>query len=134
MKEFQEELWVERPHSAQKISPLQKVKERIARLGSSKESPISVEDRYELESVRTLTFESVSEWIIKNKSEEYDGALIVRMRHDSDEKFPLTVGIMFLKGKEVVLGREHIKKIVHCTFLDNDLNDTFQGGDSVILK
>lgn len=134
MKEFQEELWVEHPQSTQKSSPLQKIKERIARLSASKEKPISVEDRYELESVRTLTFESVSEWIIKNKTEEYDGAFLVRMRQESDARFPLTVGVMFLKGKEVALGREHLKKIVHCTYLDNDLNDTFQGGESVILK
>lgn len=134
MKEFQDELWVEHPQPAKQSSAIQRIKERIARLGSSNEKGISVEDRYELESVRTLTFESVSAWILKNKTSDYDGAFLVRMRHDVDVKFPITVGIMFLKGKEVALGRDHMKKIIHCTFLDQDLNDSFQGGESVILK
>lgn len=134
MKEFQDELWVEHPQPAKQSSAIQKIKERIARLVASSEKSISVEDKYELESVRTLSFESVSAWILKNKTSEYDGAFLVRMRHDADVKFPITVGIMFLKGKEVALGRDHIKKIVHCTFLDRDLNETFQGAESVILK
>jgi hypothetical protein len=134
MKEFQDELWVEKPKQNKQSSAIQKIKERIARLVSSNESNISVEDRYELESVRTLTFESISAWILKNKTSDYDGAFLVRMRHDADSKFPITVGVMFLKGNEVALGREHMKKIIHCTFLDSDLNNSFQGGESLILK
>lgn len=63
MKEFQDELWVEHPQPAKQSSAIQKIKERIARLVASSEKSISVEDKYELESVRTLSFESVSAWI-----------------------------------------------------------------------
>jgi hypothetical protein len=132
MKDFKDEFWVE--STPKNASVLSRIKDRLLSVEkSSKEGP-TVEDRYELESIRTLSYQMVSEWIIHNKKDEYDGALLVRIREKKESTYPITVGIMFLQGKEVCLGREHIKKIVHCSYIDQDLNDLFQGEESVIIK
>lgn len=132
MKNFEEEMgWTEK--RTEKANFVAQIKERIFRFLNG-DPKATTEDRYELESCRTLELESVSEWIIHNKNEEYDGALLVRMRETSISKFPIVVGIMFLCGDKVCLGKEHLKKIVHCTYLSEELNNMFEGKESLIIK
>ena len=132
MKDFKNELWVEA--SQKNASVLSCIKNRLLSIEKPSKDGPTVEDRYELESVRTLSYQMVSEWIIHNKKDEYNGALLVRIREKKESTYPITIGIMLLQGREICLGREHIKKIVHCSYIDQDLNDLFQGEESVIIK
>lgn len=132
MKIFEDEMgWTER--KTEKANFVAQIKERMARFlkGNPK---ATIEDRYELESCRTLELESISEWILRNKKDEYDGALLVRMKDVKISAFPLVVGIMFLHDNKVCLGKENLKKIVHCTYLSEELNDMFEGKESLIIK
>lgn len=132
MKNYEDEMgWTEKKQEESGF--VSQIKNRINRIINS-ERKVSVEDRYELESCKTLTFESVSEWILRNKQDEYDGALLVRMKGKENTTFPNVVGIMFLKNNEVCMGKEHLKKIVHCVYLSEDLNTMFEGKDSLIIK
>uniref|UniRef100_UPI003FEE386B hypothetical protein n=1 Tax=Alloprevotella sp. TaxID=1872471 RepID=UPI003FEE386B len=132
MKNFEDEMgWTER--KTEKANFVAQIKERMARFLKG-DPKATVEDRYELESCRTLELESISEWILRNKKEEYDGALLVRMKDVKISTFPFVVGIMFLHDNKVCLGKEHLKKIVHCTYLSEELNDMFEGKESLIIK
>ena len=132
MKNFEDEMgWTER--KTEKANFVAQSKERMARCLEG-DPKATVEDRYELESCRTLELESISEWILRNKKEDYDGALLVRMKDVKISTFPLIVGIMFLHDNKVCLGKEHLKKIVHCTYLSDELNDMFEGKESLIIK
>ena len=132
MKNFEDEMgWTER--KTEKANFVAQIKERMARFLKG-DPKATVEDRYELESCRTLELESISEWILRNKKEDYDGALLVRIKHVKISTFPLIVGIMFLHDNKVCLGKEHLKKIVHCTYLSDELNDMFEGKESLIIK
>ena len=132
MKNFEDEMgWTER--KTEKANFVAQIKERMARFLKG-DPKATVEDRYELESCRTLELESISEWILRNKKEDYDGALLVRMKDGKISTFPLVVGIMFLHDNKVCLGKEHLKKIVHCTYLSDELNDMFEGKESLIIK
>jgi|GEM_PF-1914741 len=132
MKNFEDEMgWTER--KTEKANFVAQIKERMARFLKG-DPKATVEDRYELESCRTLELESISEWILRNKKEEYDGALLVRMKDVKISAFPLVVGIMFLHDNKVCLGKENLKKIVHCTYLSEELNDMFEGKESLIIK
>ena len=132
MKNFADEMgWTER--KTEKANFVAQIKERMARFLKG-DPKATVEDRYELESCRTLELESISEWILRNKKEDYDGALLVRMKDVKISTFPLIVGIMFLHDNKVCLGKEHLKKIVHCTYLSDELNDMFEGKESLIIK
>lgn len=132
MKNFEDEMgWTER--KTVKANFVAQIKERMARFLKG-DPKATVEDRYELESCRTLELESISEWILRNKKEDYDGALLVRMKDVKISTFPLVVGIMFLHDNKVCLGKEHLKKIVHCTYLSDELNDMFEGKESLIIK
>ena len=132
MKNFADEMgWTER--KTEKANFVAQIKERMARFLKG-DPKATVEDRYELESCRTLELESISEWILRNKKEDYDGALLVRMKDVKISTFPLVVGIMFLHDNKVCLGKEHLKKIVHCTYLSDELNDMFEGKESLIIK
>jgi len=133
MKNYEEEMgWTEK--KVEKNDYVAQIKERLLRLISRKDSQATVEDRYELESCRTLEYENVSEWILRNKKDEYDGALLVRIRDKQPSQFPIIVGIMFLRDNQVCLGKEHNKKIVHCAFLSEELDKLFEGKESLILK
>lgn len=132
MKNYEDEMgWTEKKQ--EDAGFVAQIKNRIDRIING-ERKISVEDRYELESSKTLSFESVSEWILRNKQDEYDGALLVRMKGNKNTAFPNVVGIMFLRDNQVCLGKEHLKKIVHCVYLSEDLNTMFEGKDSLIIK
>lgn len=132
MKNFEDEMgWTER--KTEKANFVAQIKERMARFLKG-DPKATVEDRYELESCRTLELESISEWILRNKKEDYDGALLVRMKDVKISTFPLVVGIMFLHDNKVCLGKEHLKKIVHCIYLSDELNDMFEGKESLIIK
>ena len=132
MKNFEDEMgWTER--KTEKANFVAQIKERMARFLKG-DPKATVEDRYGLESCRTLELESISEWILRNKKEDYDGALLVRMKDVKISTFPLIVGIMFLHDNKVCLGKEHLKKIVHCTYLSDELNDMFEGKESLIIK
>lgn len=132
MKNYEDEMgWTEKKQKDSGF--VAQIKNRIDQIING-ERKISVEDRYELESSKTLSFESVSEWILRNKQDEYDGALLVRMKGNKNTAFPNVVGIMFLRDNQVCLGKEHLKKIVHCVYLSEDLNTMFEGKDSLIIK
>lgn len=132
MKNYEDEMgWTEKKQIDSGF--VAQIKNRIDQIING-ERKISVEDRYELESSKTLSFESVSEWILRNKQDEYDGALLVRMKGNKNTAFPNVVGIMFLRDNQVCLGKEHLKKIVHCVYLSEDLNTMFEGKDSLIIK
>lgn len=132
MKNFEDEMgWTER--KTEKANFVAQIKERMARFLKG-DSKATIEDRYELESCRTLELESISEWILRNKKDEYNGALLVRMKDVKISAFPLVVGIMFLHDNKVCLGKENLKKIVHCTYLSEELNDMFEGKESLIIK
>ncbi len=133
MKNYEEEMgWTEK--KIKKNDFVAQIKERMLKILSKKDSQISEEDRYELESCRTLEYEKVTEWIIRNKTDEYDGALLVRLREKNPSQFPIIVGIMFMHENRVCLGKEHDKKIVHCTYLSEELDKLFEGKESLILK
>lgn len=133
MKNYEDEMgWTEKKN--EKPDFVAHIKERIVRLLSKNDQQATIEDRYELESCRTLEYESVSEWLLRNKTDEYDGALLVRMRDNRADNFPLVVGIMFLHDNKVCLGKEHLKKIVHCTYLSEELDKMFEGKESLIIK
>ena len=133
MKNYEEEMgWTEK--KAEKNDFVAQIKERLLRLLSKNDPQTIIEDCYELESCRTLEYEKVSEWIIRNKMEEYDGALLVRIREKQPSQFPIIVGIMFLHDNRVCLGKEHRKKIIHCTYLSEELDRLFEGKESLILK
>lgn len=132
MKNFNDEMgWTEK--KVEKNNFVSQIKERIIRVLNG-DSKATTEDRYELESCHTLDYESISEWILRNKKEEYDSALLVRLRETQPSKFPIVVGVMFVHDNKVCLGKEHLKKIVHCTYLSEDLNELFNGNDSLIIK
>lgn len=132
MKNFEAEMgWTER--KTEKSNFVAQIKERILCFLNG-DPKATTEDRYELESCHTLEFEAVSEWILRNKNEEYDGALLVRLKEQKMSKFPIVVGIMFLHENKVCLGKEHLKKIVHCTYLSEELNTMFEGKESLIIK
>jgi hypothetical protein len=132
MKNYEDEMgWAEK--KVERNNFVAQIKERIARFLSGAPKA-TTEDRYELESCRTLEYEAVSEWILRNKKEEYDGALLVRMREKRTTVFPIIVGIMFLQENKVCLGKEHFKKIVHCTYLSEELDAMFEGKESLIIK
>lgn len=132
MKNFEDEMgWTER--KTEKANFVAQIKERMARFLKG-DPKATIEDRYELESCRTLELESISEWILRNKKDEYNGALLVRMKDVKISAFPLVVGIMFLHDNKVCLGKENLKKIVHCTYLSEELNDMFEGKESLIIK
>lgn len=133
MKNFEDEMgWTERKIERQDY--VAQIKERIIKLLSKKNAQASIEDKYELESCRTLEYEMVTDWILRNKTEENDGALLVRLREKNTTQFPIVVGIMFLHENQVCLGKEHNKKIVHCTYLSEELDKLFEGKESLILK
>ena len=132
MKNFEEEMgWTEK--KIEKANFVAQIKERIFRFLSD-DSKVTAEDRYELESCRTLEYESITEWILRNKKDEYTGALLVRMREKRNSAFPIIVGIMFMQDNKACLGKEHLKKIVHCKYLSEDLNEMFDGKESLIIK
>lgn len=126
--------WTEKKRSTQDQSIVVQIKERILRVLSENEQDITEEDKYELESCHTLEFESVSNWILRNKTDFYDSALLVRIRKEGDFKFPITVSLMFIHDNQVCLGKEHSKKIIHCAYLSEELDEMFEGKDSLIIK
>lgn len=133
MKNFESEMgWTERKVEKQDL--IAQIKERIINLLSKKDAQVSVEDKYELESCRTLEYEMITDWILRNKTENYDAALLVRFRKKQASQFPIVVGIMFLHDNQVCFGKEHNKKIVHCTYLSDELDKLFEGKESLILK
>lgn len=133
MKNYEDEMgWTEK--KVEKNDFVSQIKEKLLHILSRDDDQAIEEDRYELESCRTLEYERVSEWILKNKTDGYDGALLVRLRASKTSQFPIVVGIMFLHDNQVCLGRDHNKKIVHCTYLSEELDKLFNGKESLILK
>ena len=125
--------WTEKHESSQK-SQIPRIKEFIISLLSRQKKQTLVEDRYELEACKTLKYEDVSGWILKNKTDEADGALLVRLREEQDLNYPIVIAIMFLQNNHVLLGRENMKKIVHCKYLEEELNAMFAGKESLIIR
>ena len=95
---------------------------------------ISVEERYELESCRTLTYDSVVSWLMANKPAMFDGALLYRFKSEKNEIFPIVVSIVYIVNDQPMLGKDYLKKIIHCAYMDDDLDALFNGKESVIVK
>ena len=130
MKKFENEIWTEKPR---KLTFLEEIKERLRRfLGNP--DVISVEERYELESCRTLTYDSVVSWLMANKPAMFDGALLYRFKSEKNEIFPIVVSIVYIVNDQPMLGKDYLKKIIHCAYMDDDLDALFNGKESVIVK
>lgn len=134
MKKFEDVVWTENKENHEKGTIIDALKQRFRTLINGNEKPIDIEDRYELDSCRTLVYEDISEWVIKNKPNNADAAFLVRFHTKENPKYPIMVALMFLEGKNLLLGREYLKKIVYCTFIDEDINKMFDGKESLILK
>lgn len=130
MQKFEKVIWTEKPR---KMSILESIRESIMNLLNTSET-ISVEDRYELESCRTLTYDSVVTWLMANRPSNFDGAMLYRLKSDRNKVFPTLVSIVFVANDQPLLGREYLKKIIYCTYLDEELDKLFNGKDSIIVK
>ena len=130
MKTFENQLWTERPQK----SPWEEMKERVKHLIFGLDETINEDERYELESCRTLTYKNVVEWLMKNKPVDFDEALLYRYKSERNKKYPIVLSIVFVKDSKPLLGGDYLKKIYYCTFLDADLDNLFTGDDKVLVK
>lgn len=130
MQKFEKVVWTEKPR---KMTILEEIRERLRGLLGTQES-ISVEDRYELESCRTLTYDNVVTWLMANKPTNFDGAMLYRFISDKNKVFPLVLSIVYISNDQPLFGRQYLKKLIHCTFMDEELDNLFNGKDSVIVK
>ena len=112
---------------------LDEIRERLQGLLGTQET-ISVEDRYELESCRTLTYDNVVTWLMANKPANFDGAMLYRFKNDKNKVFPLVLSVVYISNGQPLFGRQYLKKLIHCTFMDEELDNLFNGKDSVIVK
>jgi hypothetical protein len=109
------------------------IRERIKALLGAPET-ISVEDRYELESCRTLTYDDVVTWLFANKPSDFDGALLYRFKNERNKVFPVVVTIVYVSNDNPLFGRGYLKKLIHCTYMDEELENLFNGRDFIIVK
>lgn len=130
MQKFENVVWTEKPR---KMTIPEVIRERLKVLLGPSET-ISVEDRYELESCRTLTYDNVVTWLTANKPSNFEGAMLYRFKSDKNKVFPVVVSIVFISNDQPLLGREYLKKLIHCTYLDDDLDKLFNSKDSIIVK
>lgn len=130
MKRFEKIIGAEK---SRKGSVLDKIRERIKTLLSNSEN-ISVEDRYELESCRTLTYENVVTWLLANKPLNFDGALLYRFKSENNKVFPFIFAIVYISNDMPLMGRDYSKKLIYCTSMDAELDNLFNGKESVIVK
>ena len=130
MQKFEKVVWTEKPR---KMTSLDDIRERLQGLLGTQET-ISVEDRYELESCRTLTYDNVVTWLMANKPANFDGAMLYRFKSDKNKVFPLVLSVVYISNDQPLFGRQYLKKLIHCTFMDEELDNLFNGKDSVIVK
>lgn len=130
MKTFENQMWTE---CSQK-SPWEEMRTRIKHLIYGLDETIEEDDRYELESCRTLTYKEVVDWLIKNKPSDFDEALLYRYKSERNIIYPIVLSIVFVKDSKPLLGRNYLKKIYYCSFLDVDLDKLFAGEDKVLVK
>lgn len=130
MQKFEKVVWTEKPR---KVTILEEIRERLKGLLGTPET-ISVEDRYELESCRTLTYDNVVTWLMNNKPVNFNGAMLYRFKSDKNKVFPIVVSIVFISNDQPLFGRNYLKKLIHCSFMDEELDSLFNGKDSVIVK
>lgn len=130
MQKFEKVVWTEKPR---KMTILDEIRERLQGLLGTQET-ISVEDRYELESCRTLTYDNVVTWLMANKPANFDGAMLYRFKNDKNKVFPLVLSVVYISNDQPLFGRQYLKKLIHCTFMDEELDNLFNGKDSVIVK
>lgn len=133
MKTYEEVMSSVSQEKTKQRSGVSQLIERLKRLFDDEEQT-SAEDRYELESCSILSYENLSNWILNNKTDEYDAAFLVHFIDKKQKKFPHVIGVMFMKEHGVLLGKEHSKKIYHCSSIGNDLLEMFNGHDSLIIK
>lgn len=129
MKKYEDVIWTEK---VQKRSFKEEIKEKLKRFIDSTE--IEEEDRYELEACRTLTYDAVVSWLMLNKPRNFDAALLHRFKSSRNKKFPLAISIVYIADDKPLFGREYLKKMIYCTYIDNELDDLFNGKDSIIVK
>lgn len=130
MQKFEKVVWTEKPR---KMTILDDIRERLQGLLGTQET-ISVEDRYELESCRTLTYDNVVTWLMANKPTNFEGAMLYRFKSDKNKVFPLVLSVVYISNDQPLFGRQYLKKLIHCTFMDEELDNLFNGKDSVIVK
>lgn len=133
MKSYEEELSYVSKETSRQRSGVYQVIERLKKLFDDDEQT-SAEDCYELESCGLLSYESLSTWILKNKTDEYDAAFLVHFTDKKQKKFPHVIGVMYMKDNGVLLGKDHAKKIYHCSEIGSDLLEMFNGNNSLIIK
>lgn len=131
MKSFEEQM---KKSAGPQGGIVQTICERLSSLISPKNGEIEVEDRYELESCKVLTYESVVAWLMKNKPANFDSALMVRYQDPKNKVFPCVVGLVFISGDNVLLGKDFLKKIIYCRTFDRDIEKLFGNNNSVILN
>lgn len=130
MQKFEQIVWTEKPR---KLTVLEAIQERIKSVLGISEA-ITDEDRYELESCRTLTYESVVSWLFANKPSNFDAAFLHRFKSEKNSIFPIVVSIVYILNDQPLWGRNYLKKLIHCTYMDDELDKLFNGNDSVIVK
>lgn len=130
MQKFEKIIWTEKPR---KMTLLEEIRERLKKLIGNSEA-ITVEDRYELESCRTLAYSDVVSWMMNNQPSNFDGAMLYRFKSDKNKTFPIVLSIVFISNDQPLLGRDYLKKLIHCTYLDDELDKLFNGKDSIIVK
>lgn len=86
------------------------------------------------ESCQEVTFESIVTWIKCHMQEvkECDSAVIRKSKNAENEEYKYRVDIYFLQGKQVL--HNEIHKVIMCNSLEEDLLNSFNGGDVFIIK
>lgn len=130
MKTFEKEVWTEK---TRKKTILEEIRESLRSLLGTSDA-ITVEDRYELESCRTLTYEEVVSWLMANKPSNFEGAMLYRFKSDKNKVFPIGISIVYISNDQPLFGRKYSKKLVHCSYLDEELDNLFNGKESIIVK
>lgn len=95
---------------------------------------LTVEDKYELESCKLLTYENLFVWTKTNAPSDFEGALLCRFKSVKSKMFPLMVSVVYLLNDQPLLGKEYSKKIFYCAAVDGDLEQLFNGKDLVIIE
>lgn len=130
MQKFENVVWGEKNP---KKTILDKIRECINGLLGNHET-ISVEDRYELEACRILTYDNVVTWLMANRPSNFDGAMLYRFKSEKNKTFPIIVSIVFVLNDQPLLGSNFSKKLIHCSYFDQELEKLFNGKESIIVK
>jgi hypothetical protein len=120
----------------QNTSIISAIKKRlIDMLSQGQTQLIEQDDRYEMESCQELSYEQISDWVLKYKPAEADSVLLVNMPNEQKKsKYRILIGVVFISQNQILLNAKYIKKIIYCNSINFDLKELFAGKESVILK